>query len=82
MRALLTAVVNQVGLWNPAIDLGITAYSPSIDEYVRINDPSNVFHEGKQLKIPVQAGINAKEELLFVTRVLLTPNLTIYLSEV
>jgi carboxylesterase type B len=64
----------------PATDPGITTYSPSIDDCVLTDNPSNVFRQGKQLKIPILAGINAKE-LLFASRALPTPNLTTFLPD-
>jgi para-nitrobenzyl esterase len=81
LRALPASVVNQAEPWDPATDPGTTAYSPSIDDYVLTDNPSNVFREGKQLKIPVLAGINAKEELILASRALPIPNLTTFLSE-
>jgi carboxylesterase type B len=67
LRALPAAVINTAGSWNPATDPGIIAYSPSLD-YVLTDNPSNIFRQGKQLKIPILAGINAKEDLLFASR--------------
>jgi hypothetical protein len=43
LRALPTAAVNTAGSRNPATDPGITAYSPSIDDYVLTDNPSNTF---------------------------------------
>jgi para-nitrobenzyl esterase len=51
LRAHPAAVVNQAELRNPATGPRITAYSPTIDDYVLTNNPFNVFRGDEQLKI-------------------------------
>jgi len=61
------AVVNS-SLWNSNTDPTLTAFSPSVDGYVLKAAPAAVFKAGTQLKVPLIAGWNRLEEILFLGR--------------
>jgi para-nitrobenzyl esterase len=65
LRSISAADINDAQPFSLTQDPGVTSFAPSIDNYVIPTVPGQVFHEGKQLKIPLLAGFNAREEYVF-----------------
>lgn len=67
LRAASAEDVVAAGQWPVTTDVKLTAYSPSIDNYVLTDAPGRVFASRKQLKVPLLAGWVADEQLIFFT---------------
>ena len=65
LRALSALTINNAQPFSLNQDPGVTGFAPSIDGYVIPVVPGQAFHDGSQMKIPLLAGFNAKEEFLF-----------------
>ena len=70
LRSLPATTINNAALWNSSTDPGITAFAPSIDNYVVTKVPAATFSQGQTQKIPILAGFNLDEEFLFLPRAL------------
>ncbi|KAJ5946126.1 hypothetical protein N7454_002965 [Penicillium verhagenii] len=70
LRVLSAEQVNNAALWNSSTDPAVTAFTPSIDNYVIIGVPASVFDNGQTQRVPILAGFNADEEYLFLSRAL------------
>ena len=70
LRSLSATLIVQAGAWNASTDPGITAFSPSIDNYVVPVAPSVAFDKGRTHKVPIIAGFNQDEGALFFSRAL------------
>ncbi|RFU24396.1 hypothetical protein B7463_g11937, partial [Scytalidium lignicola] len=70
LRNLSAEVVTSAGSWNHNEDPVVTALGPSVDGYVLEQYPSQVFLQGRQMKIPMITGWNAVEDLFFRPRAL------------
>lgn len=69
LRALSADVVNAAGPWNENLDPGLTAFAPNIDNYVVPNEPAKVFDLAQTQQIPLLAGFNVGEQVLFLTSI-------------
>ncbi|KAI1320897.1 Carboxylesterase [Xylariaceae sp. FL0255] len=65
LRSLPAEKVVDTSQWNPLTDPAVTAFSPSIDNYVNLAAPATVWGAGKQMKIPLMAGWVAREDTIF-----------------
>ncbi|TGJ84564.1 hypothetical protein E0Z10_g4171 [Xylaria hypoxylon] len=70
LRALPVEQVVKSSPWNPLTDPGFTAFAPNIDNYVTLQAPAAVFAAGQQMKVPMLAGWNAREDTIFQSRAL------------
>ena len=66
LRAMSATEINNAAPWNTATDPKITAFAPSIDNYVIYSAPGRVFDNGQQMKVPVLAGWTSFEQGLFL----------------
>ena len=66
LRSLSAETINNAQPYNLNQDPGVTGFAPSIDGFVLPTAPGTIFHNGKQLKIPLLAGFNEDEEFLFL----------------
>lgn len=65
LRSLSAIAINDAQPFYLDQDPGVTGFAPSIDDYVIPIVPGQAFYDGKQMKIPLLAGFNAREEYLF-----------------
>jgi para-nitrobenzyl esterase len=70
LRALSAQTIVNSSPYNPATDPVVTAFAPSIDRFVLQSAPGTVFKAGNQAHVPLLAGWNGAEELLFLPRAL------------
>ena len=70
LRCLSAQTIVSDNLYNIATDPATIAFAPSIDYNVLRQAPGVVFKAGKQSKVPLIAGWNAVEELIFLPRAL------------
>ncbi|KAI1419487.1 Carboxylesterase [Xylaria sp. FL1777] len=70
LRSLSVELVVKSSPWVPLTDPGFTAFAPSIDNYVITKAPGTVFAAGQQMKVPMIAGWNAREDTIFQSRAL------------
>ena len=70
LRALSAQSIVNDTLYNIATDPALSAFGPSIDYYVVEATPAAVFEAGNQSHIPLLAGWNGDEGLLFAPRAL------------
>lgn len=78
LRAMSAVAINAAQQWIPTTDPKITAFSPSIDNYVLVFQPGMAFASGLQHKIPLLAGFNGNEGSLFASYGLSETNRTKY----
>ncbi|TKA71857.1 hypothetical protein B0A55_09823 [Friedmanniomyces simplex] len=69
LRAISAETLNSAALWNASTDPGLTAFAPSIDNYVVPDVPAEMFDSGKAQNVPLLAGFTAAEEDAFLLRV-------------
>ncbi|KAK6442805.1 hypothetical protein LTR95_000964 [Oleoguttula sp. CCFEE 5521] len=69
LRTLTAESLNNAGSWNASTDPGLTAFAPSIDDYVIPTFPAETFDVGKSQKVPLLAGFNAAEGVAFLPRI-------------
>ncbi|KAI1269812.1 alpha/beta-hydrolase [Xylariaceae sp. FL1019] len=67
LRAIPAWVVQNTSFW-AQLDPGTTAFSANIDHYVIPELVPKVFAEGRQMKVPMLAGHNAREDTYFQQR--------------
>ena len=67
LRSLPAYVVRETSAWL-GMDPGVTAFSPNIDNYVIPQVVPSVFNSGRQARVPLLAGFNAREDTLFQQR--------------
>lgn len=65
LRALSAQTLNDAQPYTFNDDPGVSNFAPSVDKYVVPTFPGEVFHNGKEMKVPLLAGFNAEEEYLF-----------------
>lgn len=78
LRAMPAVAINTAEQWISTTDPKITAFSPSIDNYVLVFQPGKAFANGIQHKIPLLAGFNGNEGALFAPYGLSATNRTKY----
>ena len=66
LRQVPASALSKAAAWRLGTDPALSAFSPNIDGYVVPEVPAQVFNDGRQMKIPILAGWNAKEELPFL----------------
>lgn len=66
LRSMSAVAINNAALWNPATDPKLTAFTPSIDNYILNDVPGRTFANGQQVKIPLLAGWTSDEQALFL----------------
>ena len=70
LRALSAQTIVNSNPYNPATDPVTNNFAPSIDRYVLQSAPGTVFQQGIQSRVPLLAGWNGAEELIFLPRAL------------
>jgi para-nitrobenzyl esterase len=68
LRAIPTEVLGNQTAWNLKQDPVTDAFSPSIDGYVLHDSPARVFAQGRQADVPLLAGWNGAEAMIFMNR--------------
>jgi para-nitrobenzyl esterase len=68
LRVLSAQEINGSTIWTFEKDPSITAFTPSIDNYVLPTTPAEIFDQGLQMKIPIMAGWNTFEGAPFLPR--------------
>ena len=70
LRALSAQTIVNTTLYSLAVDPALHNFAPSIDHYVLQAAPPTVFKQGAQARVPLLAGWNGDEELIFLPRAL------------
>ncbi len=70
LRAIPAEQLQRETEWNVNLDPGSTAFAPSIDHYVLPGDPADSFANGHQMNVPLLAGWNGDEGLIYLSRAL------------
>ena len=70
LRALSAEMIVNSNPYNDATDPVINSFASSIDNHVLLSAPGTVFRLGAQSHVPLLAGWNGDEELLFLPRAL------------
>ena len=78
LRSMSAVEINDAAQWNPATDPKVTAFAPSIDNYVLTGVPGMVFQNGQQMKVPLLAGWTSDEQALFLPYALSSTNATLF----
>ena len=65
LRALPAATIVATNLYNPLTDPTVSNFGPNIDRYVLNQAPGTVFAQSQQAQVPLLAGWNAAEGVIF-----------------